>query len=160
MAGMRDFIQGLETMTEYIDLPPEVKQLYALVKKLENDYPRKFTPDGHLVGSIGEVIAAKHFGLKLHPQSHKGHDAVTKDGREVQIKLTQRNSISFYDDCDLLIVLKIAPPYEKAEVVYNGEGKLICEKLGKPSKNGQRVLRLSKICKIRDEMSQKVEHGV
>jgi len=37
-----------------------VKQLYKIVKEFERLFPeRRFTPDGHLVGSIGEVIA-KH----------------------------------------------------------------------------------------------------
>jgi hypothetical protein len=59
-------------------------------------YPgRKFTPDGHLVGSIGEAIAAEHFGLTLHSMSKAGHDAVDADGREVQIKLTAGNRHAF-----------------------------------------------------------------
>ena len=34
--------------------------LYRIVHRLEVLFPgRKFTPDGHLVGSIGEVIAAR-----------------------------------------------------------------------------------------------------
>ena len=147
-------------MAEYIDLPPEVKELYAIVKKLENDYPRKFTPDGHLVGSIGEVIAAKKFNLTLHAQSHKGHDAKTHDGKEVQIKLTQVDKIAFYGNCDLLIVLKILPPYEKAEIVYYGDGSIIFNSAGKIQKNGQRAISLYKIRKIRDEMSHKMKHGV
>ena len=36
--------------------------LYRIVERLEVLFPgRKFTPDGHLVGSIGEVIAARMF---------------------------------------------------------------------------------------------------
>ena len=37
--------------------------LYRIVDLLEVLFPgRKFTPDGHLVGSIGEVIAARMIG--------------------------------------------------------------------------------------------------
>ena len=64
--------------------------LYDIVARLEEFFPgRKFTPDGHLVGAIGEVIAAQMFDLELLPASNPGHDAVTGDGRRVQIKLTQ-----------------------------------------------------------------------
>jgi hypothetical protein len=37
-----------------------IRQLYSVVAALEEEEfeGRKFTPDGHLVGSIGEVVAA------------------------------------------------------------------------------------------------------
>jgi hypothetical protein len=45
-------------MAKTIKLPPPVADIYRAVGELETAYPgRKFTPDGHLVGSIGEVIA-------------------------------------------------------------------------------------------------------
>jgi len=53
-----------------IKLPAPVADIYRAVAELERLYPGcKFTPDGHLVGSIGEGIAAEHFGLKLHGKS-------------------------------------------------------------------------------------------
>ena len=53
--------------TQRINLPAPVADIYRAVADLEKLYPgRKFTPDGHLVGSIGEVIAAENFGLMLH----------------------------------------------------------------------------------------------
>ncbi len=39
-----------------VKLPKQVADIYRAVRELEANYPgRKFTPDGHLVGSIGEV---------------------------------------------------------------------------------------------------------
>ena len=55
-------------MTPYqrIKLPGAVADIYRAVAELKRCYPdRKFTPDGHLVGSIGEVIAREHFGFTL-----------------------------------------------------------------------------------------------
>ncbi len=47
-------------------VPGLIGQLYELVAQLEALFPsRRFTPDGHLVGSIGEVIAAHRYGLQL-----------------------------------------------------------------------------------------------
>ena len=47
-------------MKQRIKLPARVAAIYRAVEELEAAYPlRKFTPDGHLVGSIGEVIAAE-----------------------------------------------------------------------------------------------------
>ena len=72
-----------------IRLPKPVHDIYRAVRELEATYPdRKFTPDGHLVGSIGEVIAKEAFALELYPMSHHGHDAKDRAGRDVQIKLT------------------------------------------------------------------------
>ena len=63
-------------MKQRIKLPAPVAAIYRAVKELEAAYPlRKFTPDGHLVGSIGEVIAAEALSLKLHPASYPCHDA-------------------------------------------------------------------------------------
>ena len=73
-------------------LSDKIKQLYKITNELEQTYPgRKFTVDGHLVGSIGEVIVAEHYGLSLLPNSTKTHDAVSKEGKQVQIKATQVN---------------------------------------------------------------------
>jgi hypothetical protein len=76
------------------------------VAELERQYHgRKFTPDGHLVGSIGEVVAAKALGLTLYPGSHPGHDAYDANG-DVQIKMTSGASVSLYATCTRLVVLK------------------------------------------------------
>jgi len=59
-----------------VKLPKPVADIYRAVDELSRAYPgRKFTLDGHLVGSIGEVVAAEALGLTLYPASHPGHDA-------------------------------------------------------------------------------------
>ncbi len=50
------------------EVPRLIGRLYDIVDRLEELFPgRKFTPDGHLIGSIGEVIAANLYGLELLP---------------------------------------------------------------------------------------------
>jgi hypothetical protein len=54
-----------------VPLPKPVADIYRAVAeldKLHGTHKRKFTPDGHLVGSIGEVIAAEALGLKRLPR--------------------------------------------------------------------------------------------
>ena len=113
--------------TDRIKLPAPVAAIYRAVAKLEKLYPgRKFTPDGHLVGSIGEVVAADELGLTLYPQSHAGHDAY--DAKvDVQIKMTAGKSVAMYDECKRLVVLRVVSP-EEAEIVYDGNGKPAWEK--------------------------------
>ena len=135
---------------ERIRLPEAVAAIYRAVAQLEAEYPeRKFTPDGHLVGSLGEVIAAKKLGLKLYPADHAGHDGYdeTRGGKgrgDVQIKMTAVNSISMYSSCERLVVLKVISP-EEAEIVYDGPGGPAWAAAAKQQKNGQRVVRLSKL---------------
>ena len=48
-----------------IILPSAVAAIYDAVTRLKAEFPfRSFTPDGHLVGHLGEVIAAKESGLR------------------------------------------------------------------------------------------------
>ena len=44
-----------------------MRDIYRAVQESEADYPwRKFTPDGHLVGSVGKVIAAEVLDPELY----------------------------------------------------------------------------------------------
>jgi hypothetical protein len=52
-------------MTRRVKLPPPVATIYRAVAELEAQYGRKFTPDGHLVGSIGEVVAAEDLAPRV-----------------------------------------------------------------------------------------------
>ena len=112
-------------MTRRVRLPPAVARIYQAVADLERSYPeRKFTPDGHLVGSIGEVVAAEAPGLKLHRASYPGHDAFDANG-DVQIKMTGRTgkSVALYATCLRLVVLKIVSPQE-AELSTTAQASL------------------------------------
>lgn len=127
-----------------VRLPAPVASIYRAVAELEALYPgRKFTPDGHLVGSIGEVVAAEALGLTLHPASYPGHDAFDADG-DVQIKMTGGRSVALYATCARLVVLKVTSP-DEAEVVYDGPGEPAWSLAGKMGKNGQRVVSLARL---------------
>jgi Family of unknown function (DUF6998) len=131
-------------MTKRVSLPEPVARIYKATADLEALYPdRKFTPDGHLVGSIGEVIAAETLGLTLYPMSRRGHDAYDANGA-VQIKMTAGTSVAMYATCDRLVVLRVVSP-EEAEIVYDGPGQPAWENAGKKGKNGQRRVSLSRL---------------
>jgi hypothetical protein len=141
-------------MERRIKLPPAVARIYEAVADLGRCYPgRSFTPDGHLVGSIGEVIAADALGLTLLPPSQPGHDARDASCRLVQIKMTAGRSIAMYADCDRLVVLRVLSPHE-AEIVYDGDGAPAWANAGKMAKNCQRTIRLAKLRAIADAAKQ------
>lgn len=122
--------------------------LYSAVDELERQFPgRKFTPDGHLVGSIGEVVAAYMFDLTLNPASTAGHDAVAPDGRRVEVKLTQGGAIGLREEPEHLIVLQ-RPKGRVIRVVYNGPGGHAWEKAGRMQRNGQRRITLTTLLRI------------
>jgi hypothetical protein len=128
-----------------IKLPKAVAKIYEAVEELRQEFPgRPFTPDGHLVGSIGEVIASKAFGFELYPPSRKGHDAKCKTRGDVQVKITAGHSVAFRGACNYLIVLKLTSPRE-AMVVYDGPASGIWESAGKVGPNGQKRVSLAKL---------------
>jgi hypothetical protein len=91
-------------------------------------------------------VAAEALGLRLYTASHPGHDACDENGCDVQIKMTAGKSVAFYANCHRLVVLKIDPKDpEEAEIVYDGPGEPAWANAGKVGKNGQRVIRLSKL---------------
>lgn len=135
------------TIDEWSEVPGLLASLYQIAKRLRTLFPeRKFTPDGHLVGSIGEAIAARMFELRLLNASTKEHDATTADGRTlVQIKLTQGNgSIGLRGQPQHLLVLRLARDLA-LEIVYNGGGQGPWSAAGKMQTNGQRQISLSRL---------------
>lgn len=126
----------------------KIKEIYIITNELEELFPgRHFTPDGHMVGSIGEVLVASRYGLKLLPSSAKTHDAIDKDGRFIQIKATQTNRVSISSEPDFLVVIKIDLDGTYNEI-YNGRGSLVWQWAGKMQKNGQRSISISKLMEL------------
>lgn len=124
-----------------------VKQLYATVHELEEMFPgRHFTPDGHMVGSIGETLVADAYNLELVTASNKGFDAVSSSGKQVEIKATQSKSAAFRHEPEFAIVIKIYPDGTFDEI-YNGPGSLVWSQFSEkrlPS-NGQYTISLNKL---------------
>lgn len=126
-------------------VPAIVRELYETVARLEAIFPgRRFTLDGHLVGSVGEVLAADRYELDLLEASAPIHDATASDGRQVQIKATQRSSIGLRAEPDYLVVLQLRHDGD-AEEVYSGPGALPWKQAGKLQRNGQRVISVARL---------------
>jgi len=90
-----------------------IADLYNVVDGLDQLFAgcnRRFTPDGHLVGSIGEAVAKHIYDMELEPSSRAGWDAILHSGEKVQIKTTSVASISLRSAgtyADSLLVLKM-----------------------------------------------------
>lgn len=129
-------------------IPVLIGQLFQTVRSLSKIFPgRPFTPDGHLVGSIGEVVAADTYGLVLEKCSNEGFDAKTKDGRTVEIKLTGGKSVAVSSDAafpEILVVLKLDRKTGFSEV-YNGPFPVELWRAKKASKRRTKSIRLKEL---------------
>ncbi|HAS3638439.1 TPA: hypothetical protein I6187_003416 [Vibrio cholerae] len=138
-----------------------VKDLYKIVSELETMFPgRHFTPDGHMVGSLGECLVADAYGLELQAASNKGFDAISSSGVKVEIKATQSTRVAFRSCPEHVIVIKILPDGTFDEY-YNGCGSRIWELFSdKPlPSNGQYQIALSKLTILNQQVpnSEKLE---
>ena len=128
-----------------------VRQFYSLTSELDKLFPkRSFIPDGHIVESLCEVLAAQHFDLELLPASSKIHNARTRDNAVlVQIKSAQGESVVLRSDQvpQHLVVMKLSEAGEP-ELIYNGPGALAYSTGAKQPSNGQRAVRLNTLRKI------------
>ncbi|MGO9003504.1 MAG: DUF6998 domain-containing protein, partial [Limisphaerales bacterium] len=120
------------------------KAVYGLNKLFDG---RRFTPDGILVGSLGEVMAEIKYEIELLRPNSAKHDAIElKTNRQVQIKTNQGDSAYLSEEPDYFIALKLLPDGQVKEI-YNGPGRaawqlaLEVEK----GKNGYHAIRHSKL---------------
>jgi hypothetical protein len=132
----------------------QVINIYKAVRELEAMFPgRPFTPDGHMVGSLGECLVANAYNLELMPPSNEGYDAKTKYGKKVEIKATQSKSVSFRSCPEHTIIIKINNNGTFNEC-YNGPGNIIWETFSgkKMPKNGQYQLTLKKVAELYEQV--------
>ena len=142
----------MDDLIDWAAVARHLDSLYSAVDALERQFPgRKFTPDGHLVGSIGEVVAAYMFDLTLNPASTAGYDAVAPDGRRVEVKLTQGGAIGLREEPEHLVVLQ-RPKGSVLRVVYNGPGGPAWQRAGRMQRNGQRRIGLTTLLGIAESI--------
>jgi hypothetical protein len=124
-----------------------VKKLYRITGELERMFPgRPFPLDGHLVGSLGEVVAARDYGLDLLEPCRKCHDA-RKGSLFVQIKTTQGGRVGLSGKPQHLIVIRLRRDGTTDEV-YNGPGYIPWKKAGQKQKNGQRPITVPTLARL------------
>lgn len=88
---------------------------------------RDFTPDGRLLGALGEVIAKLQWGVTLHTSQQEGQDGVCcVSGCSVEVKLRSKSSLIWVTRIpDILAVIYLSPVTYRWGVVCNGAGKVL-----------------------------------
>ena len=144
---MEDITKISYTAEKMDGIKEKVQQLIGIVKELEQDFSgRHFTLDGHLVGSIGEVMASYYYGIALYAASAVVHDGEI-DGKKVQIKITQQEDIVINHEPEYLIALylnKNGSVYE----IYNGHGKAPWDSASKRDSHNNRHMRVNKLMEL------------
>jgi len=135
--------------------PELIRSLYEIVAELQTMFPgRKFTPDGHMVGSLAECYAAYRYDLKLLGNSHPGHDAVLGSSR-IEIKATQGKRVSLRSGPERLLVFRLNQDGTFDEI-YNGPGAPVWElvKHKKRPSNGQYSVSLHQLGRIMETVAE------
>lgn len=115
----------------------EIELLFIAINKLKDKYKqhnKHFTLDGKLVGDIGEVLVAEHYGITLYGNNKRVYDGFVTgyEEKQVQIKASFKNYFYFSKDLNnipkyfIAVQLNVDGTFEE---IYNGSGALIYEKL-------------------------------
>lgn len=110
------------------------KQYNEVTTDNEDDHKPKFTLDGKLVGDIGEVIAAKAYGIELYSSNNPKYDGrvIGDKTKEVQIKATMKGNISFPNQEVMIPEYFLAIQINNNgtfDEIYNGKGRLVWDEL-------------------------------
>ena len=94
--------------------------IFASQKALKSLAPESnWSGLGNLLGDFGEFVAIDHYWLKKAPSGSSGYDALTTDGKTVQIKTNYAaNQIGYRGDADLLLVIGVSEDGSWNEVYY------------------------------------------
>jgi hypothetical protein len=128
--------------------PILIRDLYRIVGELEQMFERPFTPDGHMVGSIGECLVRYYYGVELTACSTEGCDAIWR-GRSVEIKATQGDCVALRCEPQHLIAIRL-DAHGGFEEIYNGPGTPVWSLVRhRPvPRNGQYQVRLSTLRRL------------
>ena len=141
-----------------ITLQNAVRQLLRIVEKLRAEYPKKrFTLDGRLVGDLGEIPIEGEYDIELYESLEKHHDAVTQDGRPIQIKATMQNTLTFPVDHvpDYYLGIQIHPDGTFTEV-FNGPGPIAAKAVEnrKPTKTNLHSIGVNALKRLNEKVQE------
>lgn len=107
-------------------LTEAVKQIFASIFRSQNAL-KALVPEfgwkglGNMLGDFGEFMALNNLELIKAPIGTKDYDAVTQDGRKVQIKTSYvGGTVALRGEADLLLVVKVHLDGEW-QIIYYGD---------------------------------------
>lgn len=133
-----------------------IKEIFELQKELRDIAPRfRWRGLGNLLGDYGEFIGLELYDLDPTPSGTKDHDALTKDGKSVQIKTNRwASQIGFRGISDFLLVLHV---HDNAEVeeVYYGLAEPVLKASRYSERDNKHMIAISKLKDLATSAKQK-----
>jgi hypothetical protein len=127
-----------------------IKHIMATVFSAQNAL-RSLAPDykwagmGNLLGDYGEFICVEAYSLTKAPPGSNGYDALTPDGRKVQIKTNHASgTIGFRGQADLMLVIYVGNDGEFSEIYY-GDFAVVQANANYSKRDNKSVITVSKL---------------
>ena len=121
------------------------------LRSLASEY--KWAGLGNLLGDYGEYVAVNAYNLQKAAGGSSGYDALTQDGRTVQIKANHAASqIGFRGDADLILVLHVDVSGDWEEVYY-GDFELVKKESRYSARDNKHMIAISKLRKLQESQT-------
>jgi hypothetical protein len=116
------------------------------LRSLASEY--KWAGLGNLLGDYGEFVAVNAYNLEKAAGGSNGFDALTQDGRTVQIKANHAASqIGFRGAADLMLVLHVDVNGDWEEV-YFGDFDVVKNECRYAARDNKHMIAISKLRKL------------
>lgn len=120
------------------------------LKELVPEY--NWTGMGNLLGDYGEYLAIEQYKLIKAPSGSDGFDALTKDGKKVQIKANySAKQVGIRGEADLLLVLSITKD-AGFEEIYFGSFKFAKGHANFSKRDNKWMVGIQKLRKLNSEL--------
>lgn len=117
------------------------------LRSLASEY--KWAGLGNLLGDYGEYVAVEEYNLTKASAGSNGYDAVTHDGKTVQIKANHAASqIGFRGDADLMLVIHVEVTGDWSEVYY-GDFGLVKENSRYSGRDNKHMIAINKLKQLK-----------
>ena len=130
-----------------------VKHIMATIFAAQNAL-RELAPDfrwaglGNLLGDYGEFYCIQHYGLEKSPPGSAGFDALTPDGKTVQIKANHAsNTVGFRGEAELMLVVHVSEN-GNVEQIYYGDFAAVAAASNFSARDNKRSITVSKLRKL------------
>ena len=136
----------------------KIASIYEIANELGQEFNiTKCTPDGHLLGAIGQIAAKIAFGLKFGSDK-KEHNCTWSDQDRiinVQVRCTGRGSVAIRKEPEYLIALEISEA-GKIYLLYNGPGEYVWERI-RHQKQTQKYASRNQLTEAQYEVSPMIQ---
>src|SRR5258708_25111297 len=119
-SGLARFFQMITKEQRIEAMKGVLASLFASQRTLKSLAPNfKWAGLGNLLGDYGEFIAIEAYNLQQAPRGAHGYDAISADGKKVQVKANYAASqIGFPGESNRLLSLKIYLNGDSPEIYY------------------------------------------